>query len=72
MNEITKLYRVACNEWNLKNPPWTDAIGIEEVEFRRGGEELYAVPAIVCWFTAGCDIGLVNRIADGLNHGTGR
>jgi hypothetical protein len=67
-SKTTKHYRVACNEWNVKNPPWTDAIGIEEVEVWPSGEEIYAVPAIVCWITRGTDIGLISKIVEGLNH----
>lgn len=49
-------YRIAENEWNLKDPPWRDAIGIEEVEYERderGEYEVFAVPSLVCWFTRG-------------------
>lgn len=55
---MVKRYRIAENEWNLKNPPWSGAIGIEEVEFEQdedGEYEVFTVPSLVCWFTRGGD-----------------
>jgi hypothetical protein len=40
-------WRLIENEWNLKNPPWAGAIGIEEDDVNA------VVPAIICWFTRG-------------------
>lgn len=39
-----KRWRIAQNEWNLKSAPWSEAVGIEEVDDTD-------VPAILCWFT---------------------
>ncbi len=44
-----KRWRIIENEWNIKAAPWTDAIGIEEVD------DTLTVPSIVCWFTRGGD-----------------
>lgn len=41
-----KRWRIAENYWNLKNPPWSGAVGIEEVP---DGDN--NVPALLCWFT---------------------
>jgi hypothetical protein len=54
-------WRVIQNKWNLKRPPWTGAIGIEEDD-----DEL-AVPAIVCWFTRGWPLELVQHVVDAHN-----
>lgn len=43
-------YRIAENEWNLKDPPWRDAIGIEDIG---GLDPDYAVPPVVAWLTRG-------------------
>lgn len=37
------------DSWNKGVAPWTDAVGIEEID------EDIAVPGIVCWFTRGWD-----------------
>ena len=42
-----KPWRIIENEHNLARPPWTDAIGIEEID------DAVHVPAIVLWFTRG-------------------
>lgn len=44
-----KTYRIALNKWNLKDPPWSEAIGIEEID----SEVDYAVPPLVAWLTRG-------------------
>lgn len=44
-----KRWRIAENEWNLKNAPWSDAVGIEEID------DIVAVPGVICWFTLGWD-----------------
>ena len=53
MPDIYVRYRIAENEWNIKDPPWSEAIGIEEVAFWKDGEEVFATPPLVCWFTRG-------------------
>jgi hypothetical protein len=45
---MTDKWRIAENEWNLQQPPWRGAIGIENV-----GDLGLAVPSIVCWVTRG-------------------
>lgn len=40
-----KRWRIAENKWNLRDPPWRDAVGIEEVD------DDVAVPGLICWFT---------------------
>lgn len=43
-------WRIAENEWNLKNPPWTGAIAIEAI----GGDNAdLAVPPILLYTTRG-------------------
>lgn len=42
-----KRWRLIENEWNLRCAPWSDAIGIEEID------DAVEVPGIVCWFTRG-------------------
>jgi hypothetical protein len=49
MGAFQMRWRILQNKWNLKCPPWHDAIGIEE------DDEILAVPAVVCWFTRGWD-----------------
>jgi hypothetical protein len=64
----TVRYRVAQNEWNLKQPPWSGAVGIEEVAYWEDGSEIFAVPPLVCWLLRGSDpSGLAERIVAGLN-----
>jgi hypothetical protein len=47
-------YRIAENEWNIKDPPWRDAVGIEEVFYwDNGPEEMFGVPPLVMWLTRG-------------------
>jgi hypothetical protein len=41
-------WRVAQNEWNLKTPPWRDAVGIEEDD---EDARCLAVPGLLAWFT---------------------
>jgi hypothetical protein len=62
----TVRYRVAKNEWNLRNRPWDGAIGIEEVEFWPDGSEVMTVPSLICWFSRGCE-GLARRTVSLLN-----
>lgn len=67
MSETVR-YRIAQNYWNIKNPPWREAIGIEEVFYRPDGGEVYTVPALVCWFgRGGVQPELAQRVVDLLN-----
>lgn len=59
------IYRVAINKWNVENPPWTDAVGIEEVLLDSEGE-VFAVPPIICWFTRGSEH-LADLMVEALN-----
>jgi hypothetical protein len=55
-------YRIAENEWNVGNPPWTGAVGIEEVV------GTLAVPGVVLWMCRGGDAeALAERIVALLN-----
>lgn len=41
-------YRIAENEWNLRNPPWSGAVGIEDMI-----DPDLAVPPVAVWVTRG-------------------
>jgi hypothetical protein len=67
-DSIRKVYRIACNKWNLHDLPWSGAVGIEEVSLWEDGSEVYAVPPILCWFTRGDhNPGFAHLIVDILN-----
>lgn len=44
-----KTYRIAENKETLELTPWTDALGIEEID----SEDEAGTPALVCWLTRG-------------------
>lgn len=68
MSDIRTTYRIAQNKWNLKNPPWSEAIGIEEVSLWEDGTEVFAVPPLVCWLLRGsAQVELADRIVKLLN-----
>lgn len=56
-----KRYRIAENEYNIMHPPWSGAIGIEDltdgdpIPEGWSGEPFLAVPSLVCWFTRGSE-----------------
>lgn len=54
-------YRIAENRYNIQNPPWRDAVGIEDIS------EGLAVPSLICWFTRG-DPELPQKVVDLLNE----
>ena len=41
-------WRVAQNEWNVKDPPWRGAVAIEE---DNEDARCLSVPGLLCWFT---------------------
>lgn len=43
-------WRIAKNKWNVKNPPWRGAIGIEAPEDEYGR---LAVPPLIAWTLRG-------------------
>jgi hypothetical protein len=51
-------WRILKNEYNLQGSPWRGAVGIEE------DEPDLSVPAIVCWFTRGWDLSLIQQVID--------
>jgi hypothetical protein len=51
-------WRIITNKYNLRDAPWRGAVGIEE------DEPDLAVPAIVCWFTRGWDLALIQQVID--------
>jgi hypothetical protein len=50
-------WRIIRDKWNLDTAPWKGAIGIEE-------DDGMAVPAIVCWFTRGWNIAMIQSVID--------
>lgn len=68
--DIIVKYRITRNKWNLADPPWPGAIGIEEVQFNQDGSEILAVPPIVFWVTRGNDQ-LPGKIVELLNSDAG-
>ena len=56
-------WRIARNKWNVKDPPWRGAIGIEE------DDEVLAVPSLVCWFTrGGWSMKMIQDVVDSHNE----
>ena len=66
-DEIVR-YRIAENKWNVKDPPWSEAIGIEEVFFWEDGSEMFGAPPLVCWLLRGShQRALADKIVELLN-----
>lgn len=51
-----KRWQILENKWNRKQAPWSDAVGIEEVD------DDAVVPAIICWFTRGHEENLAEHV----------
>lgn len=56
-------FRIASNEWNLKQLPWRGAVGIEDVT-----DPGLAVPPVVAWFARGNDPSLIEAFIKSLNE----
>lgn len=54
-------WRITENEWNLRQRPWSESIGIEE------DDPQLAVPTMVCWFLRGWLIEDVQAVVDAHN-----
>lgn len=53
-------WRIAVNPYNVDDPPWRDAIGIEE-------DSSDAVPAMICWLLRGHGGEVAQSIVDAHN-----
>lgn len=65
---ITTVFRIAKNEYNIKDLPWRGAVGIEQVYLWDDGSEVFGTPPLVCWLTRGENQkDLADKIVSALN-----